>query len=122
ALFKFDLAVVASPMDAKYFYRRNVTYEVVTRALNFAKKKFDSVPLLNLASFMIVKVHDLVLEQRLYHQYMLMHYLENAGAKEIGLTDKEIDRVYSSVFEARIQAINFQESKRAAANWDKYGA
>lgn len=120
-LFKFDLAVIAAPMDAKYFYRRHVTYEVVTRALEFAKKKFSSVPVLNLASYIIVRVHDLILEQRLYHQYMLMGYLENIDAKTLGMTKEEADRVYSSLFEAQIAPINFRESKIAAETWARYG-
>ena len=116
-----DLSIIANPNDARFFYRKNVTYEVVTRALNFAKKKFDNIPILNLVSFVIVKVHDLVLEQRLFHQNMLMHYLENHDHTALGLTMKEVDHMMSSIYESRIAAINLPESNNAAANWTDYG-
>lgn len=121
ALFKFDLAVIANPNDSKYFYRRNVTYEVVTRALEFAKKRFSEVPVLNLASYVIVKVHDLILEQRLYHQNMLLNYLENVSAEELGISEHEINGLFSSLYEAQIAPINFMESKKAQENWERYG-
>lgn len=121
ALDKYSLAVIASTEDPRYFYKRNVTYEVVKRALDFAKNRFSSVPLLNLASFVIVQVHDLVLEQRLFHQNMLLHYMQNAKESELGMTTAEVDKVFSSIYESRIGAINFRESNQAVANWDKYG-
>lgn len=117
---QFSLTTIANTDDARFFYRRNVTYEVVTRALNFAKKKFDNVPILNLASFIIVKVHDLLLEQRLFHQNMLMHYVQNHEA-ELGLAKVDVDKIMSSIYESRIAPINFRESKYAAANWGKFG-
>ena len=121
ALDKYSLAVIASTEDPRYFYKRNVTYEVVTRALEFAKNKFSDIPLLNLASFVIVKVHDLVLEQRLFHQNMLLHYLQNVDESELGLSVADADKIFSSIYESRIAAINYRESNQAAANWAKYG-
>ena len=121
ALMLLDLSVVASTADARYFYKRNVTYEVVKRAIDFAKKKFDSIPVLNLVSYVMVEVHNLVLEQRLFHQNMLLHYLENIDETKIGLTRGEADRVFSSIYESRISAINFNESKLAVKTWQSYG-
>lgn len=121
ALKMLDLSIIADPTDARYFYRRNVTYEVVKTAINFAKKKFDSIPILNLAAFIIVKVHDLVLEQRTFHQNMLLHYLENVDEKSLGMTKEEADHVFSSIYEARIPATGYGESNAAVANWDRYG-
>jgi hypothetical protein len=120
ALKMLDLSIVADPTDARFFYRKNVTYEVVRRAIDFAKKKFDNVPVLNLVSFVIVKVHDLVLEQRLFHQNMLLHYMQNFETK-LGMTESEVNRVFSSIYESRIAATGYGESNRAAANWEMYG-
>jgi len=122
AMKMLDLSIIADPTDARYFYRKNVTYQVVQKALNFAAKRFDSIPLLNFASFLIVKVHDLVLEQRLFNQNMLLHYLENFDAKALGMSELELDKVRSSIYESRIGALNYLESNRAAKNWEKYGA
>lgn len=121
ALAMLDMSIMAYPNDSRFFYRKNVTYQVVKTALEFAKKKFDSIPVLNLVSFVIVQVHDMVLEQRTFHQNMLLHYLQNFSAQELGLSKKEADLVYSSVYESRISAMNLPESNRAASNWLRYG-
>lgn len=120
ALKMLDLAIIADPTDARFFYRKNVTYEVVKQAINFAKKKFDSIPVLNLAAFIIVKVHDLVLEQRLFHQNMLLHYLNNFETK-LGMSESEVNRVFSSIYESRIGVTGYGESNSAAQNWEHYG-
>jgi len=121
ALMLLDLSVIASTEDARYFYKRNVTYEVVKRAIDFAKSKFDNIPVLNLISFIFVRVHDLVLEQRLFHQNMMLHYLENSSESDLGITVKDADRIFSSIYESRIGAINLPESNRANDNWARYG-
>jgi hypothetical protein len=121
AFAKNSLATIVSTEDARYFYKRNVTYEVVKKALEFAKKKFDSVPLLNLASFVITEVHDMILEQRLTHQNMLLFYLENVSEEDLGITVKDADKMFSSIYESRISAMSYKESQRAVANWSSYG-
>ena len=122
ALAMLDVSIIAYPNDARFFYRKNVTYEVVKKALDFAKKKFDSVPLLNLVSFVIVQVHDMALEQRTFHQNMMLHYLQNFSPEELGLNKKEADMVFSSIYESRISALNLPESNKAASNWLRYGS
>ena len=121
ALKILDLRVIAATEDPRYFFKRHITYEVVKRALDFAKKRMDNVPVLNLVSTIIVKVHNLVLEQRLYYQNMMLHYLDHVDEAQLGLTKAEADRLFSSIFESRISPINFPESKKAVANWDRYG-
>lgn len=121
ALKMLDLSIIADPTDSKFFYRKNVTYTVVRQALEFAKRKFDNIPVLNLVSFIIVKVHDLVLEQRAFHQNMLLHYLENVKESDLGMSKKEVDLVFSSIFESRIPVAGYFESQEASATWTKYG-
>jgi hypothetical protein len=121
ALMLLDLSVIASTEDARYFYKRNVTYEVVKRAIDFAKDRFDNVPLLNLVSFVMVQVHELVLEQRLFHQNMLLHYLQNVKEADMGLSINEADMIFSSIYESRISAINYRESNTASETWTRYG-
>lgn len=117
----FSLTVIANPNDARFFFKRKAMYEVLTRALEMAKKRFSDVPLLNLASFILVKVHDLLLDQRLYHQNMLLHYLQNFPEGKLGMTKAEADHVFSSVYESRIEFMDILSSNRAAANWDRFG-
>lgn len=121
ALMLLDLSVIASTEDARYFYKRNVTYEVVKKAIEFAKDKFDNIPVLNLISFVMVQVHEMVLEQRLFHQNMMLHYLQNVKEADLGITVAEADKIFSSIYESRISAVNYRESNQAAETWGKYG-
>jgi len=121
ALLQLDLALVANLDDSRFFYRRNVAYAVVTWALEQAQKRFSEIPVLNLISFVIVKVHDLLIEQKTFHHNMMLHYFQTVPESELGMTKAEVDQAISSIYEYRIEATNFQESNRAAQEWSKYG-
>ncbi|MCO4793922.1 MAG: hypothetical protein KC493_09425 [Bacteriovoracaceae bacterium] len=112
--------VLARLDNSSYFYKRAVTYQVVKWGLDLAKRIFSSVPVLNTASYVLVKVEKLIREKRTFHQNMLMHYLENHES-EIGLEKEEVDLVYSSIQESRIPWYAFWESNLAKQSWDKYG-
>ncbi|GAB4419984.1 MAG: hypothetical protein OHK0056_30330 [Bacteriovoracaceae bacterium] len=121
ALSKLDPFVVAHLDDSKFFYTKRLTYQVVTMALNMAKKQFSQVALLNTASFILVEVERMIREKRLFHQNMLLHYLENIPEAELGLTHSEANRAFSSIYESRIQWFAFWESRAARDNWEKFG-
>lgn len=116
-----DPTVLANLEDPRFFYKRNVTYKVVNWALEQAQKRFSSVPVLNIASFVIIRVHNMMLEQRYFHHNMLLHYFETLPETKLGMTKEEVDRTVSSIYEHRIQAVNLPESNRAAADWLNYG-
>jgi hypothetical protein len=98
-----------------------VTYTVVEWALKEVQKRFSDIPVLNMATFIIVRAHDMMLEQRLFHHNMLLHYFEVVPETELGMTKEEVDRAVSSIYEYKIEVVNFLESNRAAADWLNYG-
>ncbi|MFA5583937.1 MAG: hypothetical protein WDA09_06955 [Bacteriovoracaceae bacterium] len=116
-----DPSVVANLNDARFFYKRQATYQVVTWALEQAKKRFATVPALNIATFVIYKVHEMMNEQRAFHHNMLLHYFETIHESELGMTKDEVDLAISSIYEYRIGLTNIFESNRAAREWNKYG-
>jgi hypothetical protein len=116
-----DPTVLANLEDSRFFYKRAVTYEVVIWALNQAKKHFSDIPVLNIASFVIVRVHDMMLEQRHFHHNMLLHYFESIPETKLGMTKDDVDRTVSSIYEYRIGVANVLESNRAAQDWMNYG-
>jgi len=121
ALAKIGLNVMAKIDDPKFFYKRNVTYEVVKMALNFARQRLSTVPLLNTAFYVIVEVERLIRERRTYHQNMMLHYFEKFNAEDLGLTHNEVNLAMSSVYESRIPWYAFWESSMAVDGWQKYG-
>jgi hypothetical protein len=121
AMMFIDPTILTNHEDARFFYKKNVTYQVVKWALEQAAKRFTDIPVLNIACFVIVRVHDQMLEQRLFHHNMLLHYFETVSEDQLGMTKEEVDRAVSSIFEYRIQVQNLPESNRAAADWLNYG-
>lgn len=116
-----DPTIIAKPDNATFFYRKNVTYKVVNWALNQARKRLSTVPALNTAFYVITETEKLFRTRRFYHQNLLLHYLEFASPVELGLTKEEVDLVYSSIYESRIDWIAFWESNSAKLNWPRYG-
>mgnify|MGYP000692902037 CR=1 FL=1 len=121
AIAYIDPSIIAKPDNSRFFYKRHVTYQVTTWALNFAKKKLSSIPILNTASYVLVEVERMVRERRLYHQNMLLHYLELFPEDQLGFTKNEADEIFSSVYESQIPWYGKWESDSAAANWNTYG-
>lgn len=121
AILLLDPTILANVNDTTFFYKRNVTYQVVSWGLDFARKRLSHIPLLNTASYVIVQVEKLITERRNFHQNMLLHYLENFDAKELGLTHDEVNVIWSSIYESRIPWFAFWESSAAKGNWLKYG-
>lgn len=121
AFLYIDPTVLANLEDSRFFYKKQVVYKVIAWALEQAKKRFSDIPILNIASFVIVRVHDMIMEQRHFHHNMLLHYFEQIPESKLGMTKEEIDRTVSSIYEYRIDAQNVLESNRAASDWINYG-
>lgn len=121
AMIQLDPRVVAKLDDPTFFYKRTVGYQAVKWALNFAKGRLSSVPILNTASYIIVRVEKLIRERRLFHQNMMMHYFENFSEESLGMTHDEVNLTWSSIYESRIPWYAFWESGAAKQGWEKYG-
>lgn len=121
AILMLDPTMIAMVNDSSFFYKKNVTYQVVSWGLDFARKRLTQIPVLNTASHIIVQVEKKITERRNFHQNMLLHYLENFSAEELGLSHDEVNLVWSSIYESRIPWYAFWESNAAKANWEKYG-
>ncbi len=121
AMLFLDPSVVANLDDSRFFYRKAVTHKVVVWALEQAEKRFTNVPVLNIATFVIVRVHDMMLEQRHFAHNMLLHYFETVKETSLGMTKAEVDHAISSIYEYRIEATDIFGSNRANADWDNFG-
>lgn len=121
ALNMLDPTVLAHADNPRFFYQKRVTYQVLTWALNFAKKRLSQIPVLNTASYVLVRVEELVRQRRMFHQNMLLHYIEQVPESDLGITHEEANHIMSSIYESRIAWFAFWESNAAVANWDKFG-
>lgn len=121
ALDKINPNVLARLDNPQFFYHKRATYQALKWALDFAKRRLSSVPMLNTASYVLVEVEKMIRERRTFHQNIMLHYMERFKPAEIGLTPKEGDLVFSSIYESRIDWFNIWESQAAQADWRGYG-
>lgn len=121
AFYYIDPTILAKPDNASFFYRKNVTYKIVSWALNQARKRITTIPALNTAFYVITEVEKLFRTRRFHNQNILLHYLEFADNSELGLTKQEADTIYSSIYESRIDWIAFWESASAKLDWNHFG-
>jgi ribosomal protein S8 len=117
----FSLSVIARPNENRYFFARKGLETLLEKALEMAAKKFSHVPWLNLVSSLVVRVHDMLWQQRNFNQYMLLHYLEQIPEAQLGLTLGEADLIFSSIYESRISFGDILSSNQAAQNWTQFG-
>ncbi len=115
-----DVSVVAQPNNAKFYYRKKIANKVFKTALNFAKKKINNIPYLDLATFIFFEAEKRVVEQRIISQNILLYYLSN-HEDQTGLSAEEVDKVVSSIYESRIGFEGYMESKKAQKTWGDYG-
>lgn len=118
---KIGLITLASPLDPRFFVHRKALYEITKMFLNMAKSQIGEVPVLNAAVFILSEAERMVRERRTFHQNMLMHYLENFKAEDLGMTSLEASGVWSSIYESRITWYAFWESAHAEKNWATFG-
>lgn len=121
-LFYIDPQLVAKPDNSSFYYKRNVTYNIVSQILNYAAKKLSTIPLLNTASYAITQIEKMMTTRRMFRQNLLLNYLELNTAEELGLTKEEADQIFSSVYESRISWIAFWESSEAKMDWEHFGS
>lgn len=117
---QLDPRVLARLDDPSFFYKKHVTHQALKWGLDLAQRVLSSVPVLNTATYILVETERLIRERRLFHQNLLMHYLENYEDR-LDLEAEDVNLIYSSIYESRIPWFAFWESNRAKANWETYG-
>jgi hypothetical protein len=72
-------------------------------------------------SYLVTRYIGFLRDSRTYHQSILLHYLTNFKAKDLGMNEQEVGKAISSVLEADIKIHNFISRRRLKRNWDRYG-
>lgn len=121
ALQSLNPRIIADLENSSFFYTKTATYQAVKFALDFAKRRLSSIPVLNTASYVLVEIEKMIRERRTFHQNMLLHYVEIYSPEQLGLTKEEVDHIFSSIYESRIAWFNIWESRAAKENWSLYG-
>lgn len=114
--------VMANLHDSKFFYSRSVAKQVANFGFNLARKYLDNVPLLNIATAVINEAIVNIEERRIFHQNMILFYLERFEPAQLGMTKDEFMFAKSSIYESKIPWFLFPESKKAQATWRYYGS
>ncbi|MEW6056198.1 MAG: hypothetical protein AB1540_06260 [Bdellovibrionota bacterium] len=113
--------VVANLNDKRFFYSRAGLSQVLSIAQQYIEQRIPPSQALELAKLLAGRVAHSIQTRRAFHQYMLLHYLENFEPKDLGLTAQEVARAKSSIYESKIPGYAFWQSNKAKRTWDKFG-
>lgn len=118
---KYDPATLTRMDDPRFFLKADGLTKVLNWGLNQASKRFSSVPVLNFVSQIMDQVIAQIMIRRNYYQYMLMHYLDQYHASDIGLSDQEKAMALSSIYVSNLGLMDIKEILKAKDSWDNYG-
>ncbi|HXH74549.1 MAG TPA: hypothetical protein VNJ08_06265 [Bacteriovoracaceae bacterium] len=121
ALIYTDPSYLANLEDPRFFYKKRVAFKIIRILLDLAQGQFLDIPVLNMATFIIKRIHWMMMEQRHFHHNMLLYYFETFTPEEMGMTENEVRETISSIYEYRISSFENAESKWASKNWNQYG-
>ena len=116
----FDPTVVAMPQYAGFFMIRKQFDLLIDRFKTWFNRSED--PKLMTVATIIEVVHQLFIQQGHFYRQMLLGFVRSPKAKELGLSQDEINTITSSLYEARIPLTNVVEYTEAKKNWKLYGS
>ncbi len=115
-----DVRIISAPYYKTFFYEQRVTNTVAAELLKFARKRLGSIPVLNIAIFIIDDLMAKIEEQREISQNIFLYYIVNYEDK-LKFSKAETNMIVSSVYESRIPVTGYQTSKFAKNNWEDFG-
>lgn len=111
-----------SNLENTTFFYQNKHYRRIEGATKKEVSKFFPRILDEMVvGYLVERYIGFLRDSRTYHQSILLHYLTNFKAVDLGMTDLEVGRAISSILEADIKLHNFISRRRLKRNWDTYG-
>ncbi|MDA8793629.1 hypothetical protein N9N67_10290, partial [Bacteriovoracaceae bacterium] len=116
----FNFTILAAAQDKRFFMKKQILNKALNEVIKILRKKYSNIPILGFASFLVTKVHQFILQERMFQQNMLLE-LMFYHEKDLNLKVTEINHIVSSIFESRIDLQNRMERRKLENNWDGYG-
>ncbi len=117
----FNPKALARPNSPKYFYQMNTTKDLILWAINRAESTLSSVPYLGIIISLIEYVDENFQSKRFFNQNKLLYYLENYTPQELGITELEIAKIKTSIYESRLNWRDFSQLRSMTSHWNAYG-
>jgi hypothetical protein len=116
-----NFRILAVPENSKYYLSNELVLKILRQASGLIRTAMGNSFGIDVAMFLITYSFDMIIERRNYYQNYMLYYFDKYGGEQYGLSDLEIAKIKSSVFESRIQWWKFWERVKAIKTWDTYG-
>lgn len=116
-----NFRVLAVPEDSKYFAKNEMLLKLIRQFSGLMKTALGNSFGVSIALYLVQYSFDMIIERRNFYQNYLLYYLDTYGSEGLGVTEAEVQKIKSSIFESRIKWYQFWELIRAQKTWDEYG-
>ncbi|NQZ02241.1 MAG: hypothetical protein HRT45_16410 [Bdellovibrionales bacterium] len=115
-----DFQVIARPSEPAYFHSNNVLKELLKFGLKDAKDSLSG-PVLGIASYIISETVRMLADRRAYYQNFMAHYFMTHSPEQLGLSEREVAHIKSSIYESKIAWDKPWDSREIEEQWDTFG-
>lgn len=112
---------VSNLENTTFFYQNKHYKKIEAATVKEVKKYFPRVVDEMVVGYLVKRYIGFLRDSRTYHQSILLHYLINFKAEDLGLSNAELGKATSSILEADIKIHNFLSRRRLKKNWSTYG-
>ncbi len=112
---------VSNLENTTFFYQNKHYRKIEGATLKEVSKYFPSIKDESVVAYLVKRYIGFLKDSRTYHQSILLHYLVNFKAKDLGMSDLEVGKAVSSILEGDIKKHNILSRRRLSKNWDSYG-
>lgn len=112
---------VSNLENTTFFYQDKHYRKIEGGTLKEVSKYFPSIKDEKVVGYLVERYIGFLRDARSYHQSMLLHYLINFKAKDLGISDGEVAMAISSILEGDIKKHNILSRRRLKKNWETFG-
>ncbi len=116
-----DYATLARPDSRLYFYKRNLFSGISKNITSLIKSLLPFGAWLDVVNFLSKKFIDTIHENQKFHKNILLYYVRNFNAEDLGLSELERKKILSSLFDDEMPLYAVWDLWDAIRDWPSYG-
>jgi len=116
-----DYATLARPESRLYYYKRNLFSGIATGITSLIKSLLPFGAWLDLVNYLSKKFIDSIHENQTFHKNILLHYVRTFTPEELGLSELEVKKILSSLFDDEMPLYAVWDLWDAIRDWPTYG-
>ncbi|MBI2519728.1 MAG: hypothetical protein HYV97_04905 [Bdellovibrio sp.] len=116
-----DYAILARPDSRLYYYKRNLFSGISKSITSLIKSLLPFGAWMDIVNFLSKKFIDTLHENKKFHKNILLYYVRNFSAEELGLSELEVKKILSSLYDDEMPLYAVWDLWDAIRDWPSYG-